>query len=60
MNKNLNVYDGAFITDNCTKPSEIQWTYNAGTMLMGAANMYNWVSHAFQASGLVVNFTHVY
>ena len=48
INKNLDVYDGAFIADNCTTPSKIQWTYNAGTMLMGAANMYNYVSYAFQ------------
>ena len=37
------IYDGAFIADNCTKPSKYRWTYNVGTLLMGAANMYNYV-----------------
>ena len=39
------VYDGAQILNppNCTQPSPIQWTYNVGTMLMGAANMWNHV-----------------
>lgn len=38
-----NVYDGANIDLNCTVPSPHQWTYNVGTFLMGAANMYNYV-----------------
>lgn len=38
------IYDGAQMANNCTIPSKIQWTYNVGTMLMGAANMYNYVS----------------
>ncbi len=37
------VYDGADIANNCTQASPIQWTYNVGTYLMGAANMYNYV-----------------
>lgn len=41
---NYAVYDGANIESNCTNPSKIQWTYNVGTMLMGAANMFNYVS----------------
>lgn len=41
MDKNYNIYDGTQMANNCTIPSKIQWTYNAGTMLMGAANMYN-------------------
>lgn len=40
---NYEIYDGAFIADNCTKPSPYRWTYNVGTLLMGAANMYNYV-----------------
>ena len=43
--KGYAVYDGANIANNCTNPSRIQWTYNVGTMLMGAANMYNYVCH---------------
>lgn len=44
MTPDYRVYDGANIDKNCTAPSELQWTYNVGTMLMGAANMYNFVS----------------
>lgn len=44
MDKNYNVYDGTQMSGNCTVPSKIQWTYNAGTMLMGAANMYNYTN----------------
>ena len=44
MTSDYKVYDGANIDGNCTKPSELQWTYNIGTMLMGAANMFNYVS----------------
>ena len=44
MTSDFKIYDGAQIQNNCTQPSPIQWTYNIGTMLMGAANMYNYVS----------------
>lgn len=37
------IYDGSQTEHNCTVASEIQWTYNLGTFLMGAANMYNYV-----------------
>ncbi|KAL8949677.1 MAG: hypothetical protein Q9222_004238 [Ikaeria aurantiellina] len=37
-----NIYDGADMSNNCTVPIELQWTYNVGTFLMGAANMYNY------------------
>ncbi|KIX10333.1 uncharacterized protein Z518_01415 [Rhinocladiella mackenziei CBS 650.93] len=36
-----NFYDGSDDTLNCTELDHIQWTYNAGTFLVGAANMYN-------------------
>lgn len=45
MDKNFYIYDGTQMATNCTvlpETSRIQWTYNAGTMLMGAANMYNY------------------
>ncbi|KUJ23344.1 cell wall glycosyl hydrolase Dfg5 [Mollisia scopiformis] len=35
------VYDGSDDTINCTQVNRIQWTYNAGAFLLGAANMYN-------------------
>jgi mannan endo-1,6-alpha-mannosidase len=37
------VYDGASVsgTDNCTKADHIQWSYNAGIYMHGAAVMYN-------------------
>lgn len=37
------IYDGAGVsgTDNCTKPDVIQWSYNAGVYMYGAAVMYN-------------------
>lgn len=38
------IYDGAQIENNCTVADKLQWTYNIGTYLMGAANMYNYVS----------------
>ena len=37
------IYDGAQIENNCTVADKLQWTYNVGTYLMGAANMYNFV-----------------
>ncbi|KAL9029141.1 MAG: hypothetical protein Q9196_002587 [Gyalolechia fulgens] len=43
-----NIYDGAQMTDNCTKPDERQWSYNIGTFLAGAANLYNYVSNGYQ------------
>lgn len=35
------IYDGASDTENCTGIDKLQWTYNAGIYLHGAANMYN-------------------
>lgn len=35
------VYDGAFIEDNCTQLVNLEWTYNTGLYLSGAAFMYN-------------------
>lgn len=47
-----NIYDGANMADNCSHPDQRQWSYNVGTFLMGAANLYNFVSiacHFFKA-----------
>lgn len=38
------VYDGTDAAINCSELNHDQWTYNAGTYLMGAAAMYNFVS----------------
>ncbi|CAG8950081.1 hypothetical protein HYFRA_00008315 [Hymenoscyphus fraxineus] len=38
------VYDGSDDTINCTRLNRIQWTYNAGAMLLGAATMYNYTN----------------
>jgi mannan endo-1,6-alpha-mannosidase len=44
IDQNYYVYDGSDDTINCTKIDRIQWTYNAGTFLLGAANMYNYTN----------------
>jgi mannan endo-1,6-alpha-mannosidase len=36
-------FDGADVTANCTGINRIQWSYNAGVYLLGAATMYNLV-----------------
>jgi len=41
MDAQYNIYDGSDDTLNCTQLDHIQWSYNAGTFLVGAANMYN-------------------
>lgn len=47
FDQNYNFFDGSDDTLNCTQMDHIQWTYNAGTFLYGAANMYNFVSQIF-------------
>ncbi|KAM3076412.1 hypothetical protein ACMFMG_007231 [Clarireedia jacksonii] len=44
LDENYYVYDGSDDTINCTQLNHIQWTYNAGAMLLGAANMYNYTN----------------
>ncbi|RMZ86223.1 hypothetical protein DV737_g151, partial [Chaetothyriales sp. CBS 132003] len=41
MDSSYNFFDGSDDTLNCSEQNHIQWTYNAGTFLAGAANMYN-------------------
>jgi mannan endo-1,6-alpha-mannosidase len=36
-----NVYDGSDDSINCTEMNRVQYSYNAGIWLLGAANMYN-------------------
>ncbi|KAK2765032.1 hydrolase 76 protein [Arachnomyces sp. PD_36] len=35
-------FDGTDENNNCSNVNHIQWSYNAGIFLMGAANMYNY------------------
>ena len=44
IDANFYVYDGSDDTINCTEISHIQWSYNAGTYLLGAANMFNYTN----------------
>jgi mannan endo-1,6-alpha-mannosidase len=44
LDDNYYVYDGSDDRINCTQLNHIQWTYNAGAMLLGAANMYNYTN----------------
>ncbi|KAE9380625.1 glycoside hydrolase family 76 protein [Stipitochalara longipes BDJ] len=37
-----NIYDGSSDTNNCTTITRLQWSYNAGIYLHGAANMFNY------------------
>ena len=37
------VYDGAHVETNCTDIRKIQWTYNLGAYMHGAASMYSYV-----------------
>lgn len=38
----LFIWDNTDANNNCTDVQHFAWTYNYGTMLMGAANMYNY------------------
>lgn len=43
MSPQYQFFDGTDDTQNCTSVNHIQWSYNAGVFLYGAANMYNYV-----------------
>lgn len=47
------VYDGSDDTLNCTELNHIQWSYNAGVFLYGAATMWNFVS-LINSPGLMI------
>jgi mannan endo-1,6-alpha-mannosidase len=50
IDENYNVYDNSEADRlNCTQLDRNQWSYNAGTMLMGASTLYNYVSFIFIA-----------
>lgn len=48
------VYDGTNDLQNCTEINHVQWTYNAGVMLLGAATMWNQASRSSTGSVLVL------
>jgi mannan endo-1,6-alpha-mannosidase len=41
IGSNFEVHDGADRKDNCQKPNLIEWSYNSGLFMYGAAAMYN-------------------
>lgn len=43
LSKDYKLFDGSDSTLNCSELNHIQWTYNAGIFLAGAAYMYNFV-----------------
>jgi mannan endo-1,6-alpha-mannosidase len=43
INENYQVFDGAGDTLNCTGIQHVQWSYNTGVFLLGAATMWNQV-----------------
>ncbi|KAF2404238.1 mannan endo-1,6-alpha-mannosidase [Trichodelitschia bisporula] len=48
MSPDYHFYDGTDDTLNCTNVNHIQWSYNAGVFLYGAATMYNQTTGAEQ------------
>ena len=46
MSPQYQVFDGTDDNKNCSELNHIQWTYNAGVYLLGAANMYAYVSRS--------------
>ncbi len=46
INENYQVFDGTDDVKNCTSLNHVQWSYNSGVFLLGAATMYNQVGHS--------------
>ncbi|OAX77967.1 hypothetical protein ACJ72_07728 [Emergomyces africanus] len=44
MTENYHFYDGADDLLNCTQINKLQWTYNAGVNLLGAAHMFHYTN----------------
>jgi mannan endo-1,6-alpha-mannosidase len=44
IDADYNIFDGASDTENCTIVDKLQWTYNAGIYLHGAAHLFNFTS----------------
>lgn len=47
IDSSYNIFDGTSDVQNCTVVTKLQWTYNAGIYLHGAANMFNYVRTLF-------------
>src|SRR2546423_726376 len=43
MSDQYQFFDGTDDTQNCTSINRIQWSYNSGVYMLGAATMYNYV-----------------
>src|SRR2546423_2475763 len=43
-NGEYQIWDNTDANYNCTSVAHYYWTYNFGTMLMGAATLYNWTT----------------
>lgn len=56
MTPQYNFYDGAHTDKNCTDVNKVQWTYNVGVMMLGAANMYNYVSRSSHSFATMLAF----
>ncbi|KAL1590695.1 hypothetical protein WHR41_00737 [Cladosporium halotolerans] len=41
VSPSFQVFDGTDVTINCTQLDHVQWSYNGGVMLLGAATMWN-------------------
>ncbi|TRX93432.1 hypothetical protein FHL15_005707 [Xylaria flabelliformis] len=46
MDADYNIYDGAHVETNCTDINRVQYSYNNGVFLLGAAYMYNFTGDA--------------
>ena len=54
VSERYQVFDGTNDNQNCTSINHVQWSYNAGVFLLGAATMWNQVSVLLPASPICV------
>lgn len=59
MTEEYRFWDGADDTNNCTEFNKIEWTYNSAVYLLGAANMYNYVSPPRSKTGCLLQTRHI-
>jgi mannan endo-1,6-alpha-mannosidase len=57
LTPDFTVNDGSDVLKNCSDANGIQWTYNYGTMLYGAAMMYDHVGLPLLMLRSLTNFT---
>ncbi|KAL4816229.1 glycosyl hydrolase family 76-domain-containing protein [Aspergillus spinulosporus] len=63
MTEDYSFYDGASVDGNCSNFDHVQWTYNAGVYLLGAAAMYNYTNGDplwRQRTEGIINAAHVF